>query len=137
MDTFKHYILGFIYGLQFNKGKFSNCYNSADSILSITTAIMASLTKIYNLSYIAVTFSLFFEINTFISGAAVYCKLNQLAGVITTSVAEGISGLVTRVGVSSLSTLPGLLSEFLSAVSTFESGIVIGEIFIIVFNFTV
>ena len=81
---------------------------------------MASLSNIYNISYIAVTFSLFFEINTFISGAAVYCKLNQLAGVITTSLAEGISGLVTRVGVSSLSTLPGLLSKFLKAISTFE-----------------
>jgi hypothetical protein len=74
---------------------------------------------------------------TFVSGAAVYCKLNQLAGIVTTSVAEGVSGFATRVGVSSLSVLPGLLNKFLNAVSTFEKGQQIGAMGQIVFNFSV
>jgi hypothetical protein len=63
--------------------------------------------------------------------------LNQLAGIITTSVAEGISAFVTRIGVASLSSLPVIFSNFLKAVSAFEKGQQIGAIITIVLNFNI
>ena len=121
-------VRGFMFGLQFNRDKFSNCYYQTDSLLTIISALIVIAEKIYNPAYIAAGISLVSEVSTYVSGVAVYCKFNQLVGIITTTAAEGVSGLAARVGVSSLSSMPNYLNQFIAAKSDFERAVAIGLI---------
>ena len=122
-------VLGFLYGMQFDKKRPTECYSAVETQSSGFLTLGSLLEDLVNPASwagIALTGNI---LTTIYSTVLNKCKVYQFAVTITKQITEGVSGLAARVGGGLISEIPDAFVSYSNARTDFERGTPLGIVF--------
>ena len=122
-------VLGFLYGMQFDKKRPTECYSAVETQSSgflTLGSLLENLVDPANWASIALTGNI---LTTIYSTVLSKCKIYQFSVTITKQLSEGVSGLAARVGGGLISEIPEAFVNYSNAETDFQRGAALGSVF--------